>query len=69
MSYWETLQDFEIGIGVVVPNNKLKKFKHYITKTADSSNLYGGLKVQNNKIVYYAGFGWKKVSPFQNQKK
>jgi hypothetical protein len=68
LSYWESLDDSEIGTGVVVPNNRLKSYNHYVTTTADLSNLYGTVPVKNNKVLYYAGFGWKKGSPFQNQK-
>jgi len=29
--------------------------------------LYANLKVDDNKVIYYAGFGWKKGSPFQTK--
>jgi len=66
--YWESLDDSEIGTGIVAPKNTLIRIDNYITSKPDLSNLYGNFKVIDNKVVYYAGFGWKKGSPFQTQK-
>jgi len=66
--YWESLDDSEIGTGIVAPKNTLVGIDNYITSKPDLSNLYGNFKVIDNKVVYYAGFGWKKGSPFQTQK-
>ena len=30
----------------------------------DLCNLYATLKVVNNKVIYYTGFGWKKQGEF-----
>jgi len=68
LDYWEKLDDSEIGTGIVAPKNTLIGFDNYITAKEDLSNLYGELKVVGNTIQYYAGFGWKKGSPFQTQK-
>jgi hypothetical protein len=68
LDYWETLDDSEIGTAIVAPKKQLVGFDNYITSKADQSNLYGNFKVKNNTIKYYAGFGWKKGSPFQTQK-
>jgi len=68
LDYWETLDDSEIGTGIVAPKNTLVSFENYLTPKKDLSNLYGNIKVVDNKIVYYAGFGWKKGSPYQTQK-
>lgn len=67
LSYWEPLEDSEIGMGIVAPKNTLTGFDNYITNDKDLSNLYGNLAVKDNKTVYYAGFGWKKGSPFQTK--
>lgn len=67
-AHWETLDDSEIGTGIVAEKNSLLGIDNYLSATPDLSNLYGSFKVKENKVVYYAGFGWKKGSPFQTQK-
>ena len=67
LDYWETLDDSEIGTGLVAPKNTLVGFENYLSTKAELSNLYGDFKVVDNTINYYAGFGWKKGSPFQTQ--
>ncbi|OIV40270.1 DUF4861 family protein [Flavobacterium johnsoniae] len=67
LSYWEPLEDSEIGTGLVAPNNTLTSFDNHITDEKDLSNLYGNIVVKNGKAIYYAGFGWKKGSPFQTK--
>ncbi|WP_316632311.1 DUF4861 family protein [uncultured Flavobacterium sp.] len=67
LSHWEPLDDSELGTGLVAPKNTLTSFDNYITNDKDLSNLYGNLTVKSNKVVYYAGFGWKKGSPFQTK--
>ncbi|MCD0467142.1 DUF4861 family protein [Flavobacterium sp. ENC] len=68
LSHWEPIDDSEIGTGLVAPKGTLTAFDNHITDEADLSNLYGNLKVKKHKVVYYAGFGWKKGSPFKTQK-
>ncbi|UWY27481.1 DUF4861 domain-containing protein [Flavobacterium sp. TR2] len=67
LSYWEPIDDSEIGIGLVAPKNTLLSFDNHVTDEKDLSNLYGNISVKNNKAVYYVGFGWKKGSPFQTK--
>jgi len=67
LSYWEPLEDSEIGTGLVAPNNTLTSFDNHVTDEKDLSNLYGNIAVKNGKAIYYAGFGWKKGSPFQTK--
>lgn len=68
LSHWEPIDDSEIGTGLVAPEGTLTAFDNHITDETDLSNLYGNLKVKKHKVVYYAGFGWKKGSPFKTQK-
>lgn len=67
LSYWEPLEDSEIGTGLVAPNNTLTSFDNHVTDEKDLSNLYGNITVKNGKAIYYVGFGWKKGSPFQTK--
>jgi hypothetical protein len=68
LSYWQPHAESELGTGIVVPNGNLVGFENYITDVKDASNLYAFLKVENNKVVYYAGFGWKEAGEFTTQK-
>ena len=67
LSHWEPIDDSEIGMGLVAPKNTLISFDNYVTSEKDLSNLYGTIKVKDKKAVYFAGFGWKKGSPFQTK--
>ena len=67
ISHWGPIDDSEIGTGLVALKNDLTSFDPYNTSEKDLSNLYGNLKIKNNKVIYYVGFGWKKGSPFQTK--
>lgn len=67
LSHWETIDDSEIGTGIVVPNKRLTGIENYLTSKPDLSNHYAAIKVVENKIVYYAGFGWKKQGTFSSK--
>ncbi|WP_338359388.1 DUF4861 family protein [Yeosuana marina] len=67
VSYWQPLDDSEIGTAIVAPKNTFLGFETYDTKTKDLSNAYAHLKVTSNQVVYYAGFGWKKSGQFNNK--
>jgi len=64
LDHWETIDDSEIGTAIVVPNKKLIGIENYLTSKPDLSNHYGTIKAKDNKIIYYAGFGWKKQGTF-----
>ena len=68
ISYWEFLEDSELGQGIVIPKGFLIDFQDYRTNKIDESNLYANLKVTDNKVTYYAGFGWKKSNQFKTKK-
>ncbi|MCF8713456.1 DUF4861 domain-containing protein [Joostella atrarenae] len=68
MSYWEPHEDSELGLGVVTDRDNIIEFEKYITPKKDESNLYAELNLKQGKVVYYAGFGWKKSKQFENQK-
>lgn len=68
VSYWEPHEDSELGTAIVVPNKKMIGYEHYETDKKDESNLFAHLAVDNQKVVYYAGFGWKKSNQFATNK-
>ena len=64
VSYWEPIEDSEIGTAIVASKKYFKDFETYDTEVKDLSNAYAHLNVLDNKVVYYAGFAWKKSEQF-----
>ena len=64
VSYWEPIADTEIGIAIVASEKYFIDFETYDTEVKDLSNAYAHLNVIDNKVVYYAGFAWKKSEQF-----
>lgn len=69
MSYWEQSGDSELGTAVIVVNPILEYEKIEKSKNPDLLNSYLNVKVINDKLVYYAGFGWKKQGTFSDKNK
>jgi len=67
LDHWETIDDSEIGTGIVVPNRRLIRIENYLTSKPDLSNHYSAIKVVDKKVIYYAGFGWKKQGTFASK--
>ncbi len=64
ISYWEPHDGSELGTGIVIPGNAMIGHEHYLTDSKDKSNLYAHIRVKDSKVLYYAGFGWKKSGQF-----
>mgnify|MGYP006077089845 CR=1 FL=1 len=67
VSYWQPHEDSELGSGIVASTNTFLGYEKYDTDEKDLSNAYAALKLIDNKVVYYAGFGWKESGVFKNQ--
>ncbi|WP_158837306.1 DUF4861 family protein [Polaribacter sp. L3A8] len=67
ISYWEPLDDSELGQGVVASDAYFINSEVYLTSKKDESNFFTNLKVIGQKVIYYAGFGWKKSNQFKTQ--
>ena len=67
LSYWQPHGDSELGTGIVTSTKSLVGSEYYVTELKDASNLYAFLKVENQKVVYYAGFGWKEAGEFKTK--
>ena len=67
LSHWEALDDSELGTGIVVSAEDMAGFEYYLTERKDESNLFAHIKVNNGKVIYYAGFGWKKSGQFDTK--
>ena len=64
IDYWQPIDDSELGTGIVFPKNTMISTEKYMNPNKDLCNLYAALKVVNNKVIYYTGFGWKKQGEF-----
>jgi hypothetical protein len=62
VSYWETIDDSEIGTGVVIDPAVVTRYLDYRTGKKDLSQLYIVAKPQSGRLSYYTGFGWKKAN-------
>ena len=67
LSYWEPHEDSELGTAIVVPETYYLDHDIFRTPQKDLSNAYATMKVLDKKVVYYAGFGWKKSGQFTGQ--
>ncbi|WP_299432216.1 DUF4861 family protein [uncultured Maribacter sp.] len=66
-SYWQPHGDSELGTAIIVPKNYISSFEKYDTPTKDLSNAFANIKVINNHVTYYSGFGWKKRVELNSQ--
>lgn len=64
VSHWEPIEDSEIGTAIVASKDYFDDFETYDTEATDLSNAYAHLKVKDNKVIYFAGFAWKKSDQF-----
>jgi hypothetical protein len=67
VSYWQPHGDSELGTAIVVPNQNMIASTLFDTPLKDESNLFSEVRVNNNKAIYYAGFGWKKAGEFTSK--
>ncbi|WP_255535064.1 DUF4861 family protein [Cellulophaga sp. E16_2] len=67
VSYWEPHADSELGSGIIASKKYFIDYETYDTNITDLSNAYANLKVINDKVVYYAGFGWKESGQFKTK--
>ncbi|MEP1956831.1 MAG: DUF4861 family protein, partial [Algoriphagus sp.] len=65
ISYWETIDDAQLGTGIVTyPAHILEQFEHK-SLTKDQSHSYLSLDPRK-KVSYFAGFGWEKAGEFSS---
>jgi len=63
-SYWESIDDSELGTGVVIAPDQIIEYHEYHTKKKDLSQLYIVAK-PDETVTYYTGFAWKKAGRIQ----
>lgn len=68
ISYWQPHDGSELGTAIVTFPNYFLGYEKYDVQEKDLSNAYAHLKVKDNKVVYFAGFGWKENGQFKNRR-
>ncbi|MBP0903995.1 DUF4861 domain-containing protein [Mariniflexile gromovii] len=69
ISYWEpNYFNSELGTAVVAKEGTMLSSEYYVTPQKDRSNLYAQLKVEDGKVVYYAGFAWKEANQYPTKR-
>ncbi|NQY09554.1 MAG: DUF4861 family protein [Flavobacteriales bacterium] len=68
ISLWYTQVDSKFGTAIVAKSAVLIDHEDYATPVKDESNFYAHLKVTDDKLTYYAGFGWKKAGEITTSK-
>ncbi len=65
--YWEPMDDSNLGTGIVLAPDVVEDYKDHRVETKDQSHLYVITNPENNKLAYYAGFGWEKSGQFKSK--
>ncbi len=68
-SSWRKQQDSELGLGIVTLPKYITGYQQKKVKGKPGEHLFVELKSVNKRIVYYAGFGWKKSQQFSSPDK
>jgi hypothetical protein len=55
-------------MGIVVAAEYLAGYDEHLVDEPDQSHLMVHLKPVNGRVVYYAGFGWKKSGEIEDEK-
>ena len=64
VTYWQPHADSEIGTSILAAKPSFNSFEKHEVLEKDLSNAYAQLNVKENKVVYYAGFAWKKSKQY-----
>jgi hypothetical protein len=65
--YWEPMDEAMLGTGIVLAPDVVQDYKEHRVDAKDQSHIYVLTKPQEEKLVYYAGFGWSGSSQFKTK--
>lgn len=65
-SYWETIDNSELGTGILVSPEYYLGYTKFVSPNKDQSQLLVHLKIINGSVEYYTGFGWKESGQFNS---
>ncbi|AHM63027.1 hypothetical protein D770_23910 [Flammeovirgaceae bacterium 311] len=61
--YWEAVDDSEVGIGIVLKPVSIQTYIDSLNAAAQD-NLLVLMEAPENKVIYYAGYSWKKSGQY-----
>ncbi len=64
--FWEPMDESELGVGLVIDPAVVADYRERRVETRDQSHILVLANPANNKLTYYAGFGWKKSGQFNS---
>ncbi|PCH99993.1 MAG: DUF4861 domain-containing protein [Flavobacteriaceae bacterium] len=67
INYWQPHADSEISTSIVAATKYFNDVETYNSDVKDLSNAYAHLNVVDGKVIYYAGFTWKKSNQFKTK--
>lgn len=68
VGYWEPMEDTFIGTGLVTSPPTIQAFKEHVSMYRDQSQLLVNLTpAEDNKVEFYAGFGWDQAKEITSQ--
>jgi hypothetical protein len=67
ISYWEPIDDSEIGTGAFVGKDILLGHLKVENAKTDWNHIWLFASPKGNKVTYYVGFGWKKSGQFSSK--
>ncbi|MFD2787706.1 DUF4861 family protein [Hymenobacter rubripertinctus] len=63
--HWETIDDAQLGTGLVLDPRRVTEYRDYRTDQTDQSHLLVFTKPEPENLVFYAGFAWTKAGRIQ----
>jgi len=66
-SLWRSHEDSALGLAIVVDPIYISNHFEYHSQEKDQSHFFVQLKPIKKRVVYYAGFGWKKSEAFNTK--
>ncbi|HTJ51824.1 MAG TPA: DUF4861 domain-containing protein [Cyclobacteriaceae bacterium] len=66
--YWESIDNTALGTGIVIDPATVLSAQEHRVNVKEQSHILVMTKPKENKVVYYAGFGWVKSKQFNSQK-
>jgi hypothetical protein len=65
--YWEPMDSAMLGTGIVLAPDVVQGYMEHRVDSKDQSHIYVLTKPQDEKLVYYAGFGWTRGGQYKSK--
>lgn len=67
ISYWQPHDGSKLGTAIISSPGYFVGYENYNVQEKDLSNTYAHLQVKENKVIYFAGYGWKESGQFKTR--